>query len=801
MVDRSLVFNDIMMFGYKEYMMKKPELLAPAGTKQAFINAINAGANAIFMAGHRFGARAFAENFTEDDLKEAINYAHLRGVLVFIVVNTLTFDDEVEDLLSYTDTLVKHHIDALIVQDIGMIKLLANRYPHVSIHASTQINAHHVSQVKFLKSLGVKRVILARETSLETIKEIKRQVDIELEVFIHGALCVSYSGNCLISSIINDRSGNRGECAYNCRLPYQLVEDQKVISESSYLMSAKDLMTIKYIDQLIEAGIDSFKIEGRMRKKEYVAQAVSSYRKAIDHYFDQKPISLEEDIDHLKRVFNRDYTKGYILNEIPKDLNNAFRPNHLGVKIGEVVGYETNYALVKLTESLENGDGFRIIGDVDYGNIVTFMKRKNGEVAKIAYAHETIFLKVKEKVSIGSGLYKTLDSELEKELYTYQSEDYKVVPLKGYVKAFSGKPLTFELFDLNHHHIKVTSINPLEMAKTKPLSEEQLAEQFAKLGGTPFYMASLEVLTDHKSFISVGEINQLRRDAIKKLSELSIYRDEPRINPYTLTSIASHDARDALVVKVHTLDQLEAALQSGIEMIYYDDLLEKDIAGYKDIHLIPARKRIIEEDPYPITKETVINELGALYENKDGYALITDEFINVTNIYTAALLSQYHVKRISLSSELDKKHILNFSDQYHQQFGHYPNLEMVVYGHKDLMISKYCPVAKTFGYKPNCKLCFKHQYYLKHDYQGQFALINDGHCNMRVMDPLPLNLIDELDQLKKAHIHTMRLDFTLESKTETVSIIKAFQQAMLHEPYTLRIGKYRKGHLENRPTK
>ena len=178
----------------------------------------------------------------------------------------------------------------------------------------------------------------------------------ELEVFIHGALCISYSGNCLMSSILNNRSGNRGgECAYNCRLPYMLVEDQKVISTSSYLMSSKDLMTIEYIDKLIEAGIDSFKIEGRMRKKEYVAETVSSYRHAIDAYFNRQKPDLKKTIDNLKRVFNREYTKGFILNEMPKDLTNTFRPNHLGVKIGEVIAYKPNYALIRLTESLENG--------------------------------------------------------------------------------------------------------------------------------------------------------------------------------------------------------------------------------------------------------------------------------------------------------------------------------------------------------------------------------------------------------------------------------------------------------------
>ena len=780
--------------------MNRPELLAPAGTKLAFINAINAGANAIYMAGHQYGARAFAENFTEEDLKEAIAYAHLRGVSVFIVVNTLTFDDEVADLLAYTDNLVENHVDALIVQDIGMIKLLASRYPDLSIHASTQINAHHVSQVKFLKSLGVKRVILARETDLETIKDIKRQVNIELEVFIHGALCIAYSGNCLISSILNDRSGNRGECAYNCRLPYALVEDQSVIGESSYLMSAKDLMTLEHVNELIEAGIHSFKIEGRMRKKEYVAQAVSSYRKAIDAYFSHQKVDLAFEIDKLKRVFNRDYTKGFMLHETPKDLNNAFRPNHLGVKIGEVIDYQQNYALITLTESLENGDGFRIIGDVDYGNIVTFMKLKNNTVVKVAYPKQTVWLKVKEAVSIGSAIYKTADSLLEKDLQIYQHTGFKIVPLKGYVKAFSGTHLEFELSDELGHTVHVRSHEVLQQALTKPLLKSQLAEQFSKIGGTPFYLETLEVFSDELSFISVSEINQMRREAMDTLSKERMFREDATIRPYVLTSHVNFDDQEKLIVKVRTESQMKTAITAGIKEIYYDDLLEKNLPIVTDVTLIPARKRIIDESPYDIVKPTVISEIGAMYLNQNAYPLITDEFINVTNIYTAALLSHYHVKRLTLSTELDRDHIINFSKRYYHTFNAYPNLEMVVYGHKDLMISKYCPVAKSFGYKPNCKLCFKHQYYLKHDYQGQFALINDGHCNMRVMDPLPISLIDDLDVLRQANIKTFRLDFTLESEAETLKIIQAFQLALAHQSYMLKIGKYRKGHMENRST-
>lgn len=773
--------------------MKKPELLAPAGTKASFIGAINAGANAIFMAGHRFGARAFAENFTEADLKEAIDYAHLRGITVFIVVNTLMFDDEISEVIKYTDELVKNNIDALIVQDIGLIKIFCERYPNTAIHASTQVNAHNLNHVLFLKSLGVKRVILARETSLDVIKAIKQTVDIELEVFIHGALCVSFSGNCLISSIINKRSGNRGECAYNCRLPYKLVKETEVIAEESYLMSAKDLMTLEYLEDLIEAGVDSFKIEGRMRKKEYVTQTVLSYKKAIDAYFDGKKIDKTAEIDKLKRVFNRDYTKGYMFNEVPKELNNDFRPNHMGVEIGKVLSYTNNLAEVYLNEPLRNGDGFRIVGSHDYGNTVTFMQRKNGTIIKEAFKGETIFLEVKETVFKDSLLFKTTDSTLEKELIIYQNPNYKIVPLKAFLKVFVGSPIEIDLTDDQGHYIHLESDYVVEQFKTTPLDETTIQTQFLKFGDTPYFFEELSIYTDHISFVPVKMFNEFRRMLIEQLNTIRTERDARIIETHNhIENGFIYDDQERLVVKVHTKEQLEVAIESGIETIYYDDLI--DIKGFNHPNLIPATKRILEDiKDYHIEGTTLVNELGGIYLNQGKYSIITDEFVNVTNIHTAALLSTKGVVRISLSSELDKDHILSFSSAYHKHYHSYPNLEMVLYGHKDLMISKYCPVAKTFDYKPNCKLCFKNQYYIQDHTTGKFALLNDGNCNMRIMDPMPLLLIDQIEALRRANIKTFRLDFTTESKTKMKSIIKSFKQALDQKPYKIELDRYRTG--------
>lgn len=768
--------------------MIKPEILAPVGTKEAFIAAINAGANAVFLAGQKFGARAYLNNFSVEEIKEMVVYAHIRNVKVFITINTLTFDNEVESLLVFTDELVKTNIDALIVQDLGLIKMLVNRYPNTEIHASTQVNAHNIHHVKFLKSLGVKRVILARETSIDTIKLIKKEVDIPLEVFIHGALCVSFSGNCLFSSLINKRSGNRGECAQSCRLNYQLIKDKTPISEEAYLLSAKDLMTIEYIGELIDAGVDSFKIEGRVRKYTYVVQAVSSYKKVIDAYMTKDSVNIENEIENLKRVFNREFTKGYMFNETPKDINNDFRPNHMGVKIGRVIDYKDKKVYIKLEEVLSVGDGIRIIGDEDYGNTIFSMKQGNNSVLT-AEASTVINIEVKDTIKIGSTVHKTTDSVLEKTYDKFLNENFDLIGLRVEVSAYVGTPLMIKVQDELFNTIYKVSDEMLLAATNSPTTKEDIKKQVNKLGNTPYYFEYIEINTDNQCFIPNKSINEIRRNAIEKLSEIRSNSKERLISEQVLDGHFNYEDKVSLIVKAHTLEQLDTAYNLGIEVIYYDDILEINEKDYPNTKLYKATKRIIEDDAaYKITGHTVINELGLL-NDKTNYDIVSDEFLNVTNIHTANLLGSCNVARVTLSSELSFDKLKEFSSKYHDYYKGYPNLELVLYGHKDLMISKYCPVAKNFGYKPDCKLCFKDQYYLQDRQNGKFALINDGHCNMRIMDTKPLLLINYVSDIIKARINTLRLDFTLENSKVTKDIIMAFKQALEMQPYKINLDR------------
>lgn len=751
------------------------EILAPSGSKESLIGAINAGAQAIYLAGKRFGARAYASNFDDDHLIEVIRYAHLRGVFVYVAVNTVIFDDEVKDLLDYTDFLVHHDVDAFIVQDIGMIEILTRRYPNIEIHASTQVNTHNISQVRFLKEIGVKRIVLARETSIETIKQIKKNVDIEIEVFVHGALCVCFSGNCLMSSMHGGRSGNRGECAQPCRLPYTLIKDTQIVSEQSYLLSTKDLMTLDHMDELIAAGVDSFKIEGRMRKPEYVIQSVLSYKKAIDSYKARVKLKFEDEIYKLKKVFNREYTKGYLFDEVPNEINNDFRPNHLGVPVGTVIDYKDNKAYIKLTDTLEINDGYRIVGDVDYGNSVSRII-KGTELVKKAFPNEVIKLDVTEKIVKGSQVLKTLDTDLERTLSIFLDENYKTIGLTGHVYAYVGSNLVLEVSD-GKNNTKVESLNVLDIASKSAVGKQQIMDQISKLGNTPFYFESLDVETDNKSFIPIKLMNDLRREALDRITEM---RTEPK-KKLVIDSALDRDSnfRDQpfeLIVKVSSQEQLDEAVINDIHTIYYEDLLKPDYI--EGITLIPVKKRIQMHHSSMITGLSVVNEIGSLYDNHHQYPMITNEFLNVTNIYSANLISRYGAKRVTLSPELSKDKLFEFSSNYEKAFHQKPNLELVVYGRVDVMISKYCPIAKTFKTKQNCHLCERNQYYLQDRVGNKFPLINDGNCNIRILNNKPLNLSEFVVQLRNAGIQTLRIDFTTERKHEVTQLIKTFKKAL-----------------------
>lgn len=758
--------------------LKKVELLAPAGHKDALIGAINAGADAIYLAGKRFGARAYANNFSDEELIETIDYAHVRGVRVFVAINTLVFDDEVEDLISYADFLVKHHVDALIVQDLGMIDLFVKRYPDTEIHVSTQFNTHNLYQVKMLKSLGVKRIVLARETSIQTIKAIKKEVDIELEVFIHGALCVSYSGNCLMSSMIGGRSGNRGECAQPCRLPYQLYKDNQKIQDSSYLLSTKDLMTIDYIGELIDLGINSFKIEGRMRKKEYVIETVKAYRHAIDQHLSQKKYDSTYDIDRLKRVFNREFTKGFVLNEVPRLINNSEFQSHLGVPLGKVIGYQKNRVKILLEEPILIGDGYRILSPEPYGDIVSRIHKKD-ELVKEALENEVIELDVKNPIQIGSIVVKTTDVTIENEDLAYLSENYKCVKLNGKVTAKVGQHLKLDLSD-GFHQVSVSSAELIEQADQNPTSREEIELRFSKLGNTPFEYSLLEIENDENGFIPVKMINQMRRDAIDQLVYYRTLQDQERkIVNVMFDPLSFDDEPQTLKVKVKTMDQYQSAISCGIKEILIEDTLKVTDIRESDVMSL---RRIQTDQKKTIEGVSYIHDIGSILLNSNQYDLYGDQFLNVTNIYSAYTLFKLGLKRITFAYEVSKDRIFKFMELFEKKFQTTPPVDLILYGRPDLMMTKYCPIAKTYKTNPHCHLCEKNQFALEDRLNQKYPLLHDGSCHLRILHSKPIHLFQYMDELKMSKISGFRIDLTIENAELSKKIIQFYQNKEKNNP-------------------
>lgn len=423
--------------------MKKVELLSPVGNQEMLYQAIHNGADAVYLSGVHYGARKFATNFTNEEIVEAIRYAHLYGVKVYVTVNTLVYETEIDGVVKYLDFLHQNGVDAVIMQDIGLIRITREMYPNLEIHASTQAHTYNREGLKQWKEFGVKRVVLAREVSLEEIKKL--DVDIEKEIFVYGALCVSYSGNCLFSSLNGGRSGNRGECVGSCRLPYQLIKNNQVVAtEGNYLLSTKELNTLGVIQELLEAGVTSFKIEGRMKSPAYVGYVTRLYRTLIDKYQNHEdPVLTSLELMNLKKLFNREFTTGHLCGE--QDIMNIKTPNHQGVEIGYVMGWNKYQIKIKLTgDDLRQNDGIRFQKQ-DEGMAVNRLYNDKGLLVHEVLKGNVCFLDKKFKVEEGDRILKTVDSELNQRLANIIP---KKIPISMKVKCLANLPMELTITDV-----------------------------------------------------------------------------------------------------------------------------------------------------------------------------------------------------------------------------------------------------------------------------------------------------------------------------------------------------------------
>ena len=654
--------------------MKKIELLAPAGNMEALKAAIEAGCDAVYIGGNAFGARAFSKNFNNDEIKEAINYAHLYGVKVYITVNTLIYENEVDDFLEYIEYIHKCNVDAVLIQDLGMFDLVRKKFPNLELHASTQMHIHNLDGVKLMESLGMSRVVLARETSIDDIREIKENSNVELEVFVHGALCISYSGQCLMSSLIGGRSGNRGTCAGSCRLKYDIVDEENhKLNKFSYPLSTKDLNSLEYIGNLIDIGVSSLKIEGRMKSKEYVYKVVSLYRRAIDSYYKYGKVYIDNnDLIELKKIFNRDYTKGFLNNTPNDDLINGYRPNHMGVRIGKVVNYKNGWAEIELTDNVSIGSGLRVIsnnGDVGI-NVNDFYI--GNKLVKNAKCGDIIRIKVKDDVKVNDKVVITLDSEINSNIDKAINSGLRKVKIDGKLIARLGNSLELTINDgVNTVNVKG---NILEKAKNTPTSNLEIQKKLNKLGNTVYEFNTLDIDMDDNIFIPISEINELRRKAIEELNKKRLYSYDVKYGNYKI-DLPDFKKEKLLTCYISNNEDYNK-LDRKYDYVYCDDVIDNSILK------LP---RVIMEYP-EYDGSVMIGDVGGLGKYKETY---TDFSLNVVNSYTVAFLHSLGIKRITLSYELNDNQIKDIIDNYHKRYNKNPNLELIVSANPEVMISKF----------------------------------------------------------------------------------------------------------------
>ncbi|MBN2797379.1 MAG: U32 family peptidase [Clostridia bacterium] len=715
------------------------ELLAPAGNMEALKAAISNGCDAIYLGMQKFGARAYSSNFDLETLEEAIKYAHLRNVKIYVTMNTIVFENEIEEMKTQMNALNEIGVDGIIVQDLAAFDYLVNNFLDLEAHCSTQMGIDDLDGTLLFKHLGAKRVVLSRELEIEKVKEIKKLANIPLEIFVHGALCVSYSGNCLMSGLIGYRSGNRGRCVGSCRKAYELIDTttQTVVGKS-YILSTKDLNTIDNIEDLRE--IDSLKIEGRMKEPAYVANVVSKYRMALDHKI------TKSDKEDLSKTFNRTFTKGYLFHEDKKDITNILRPNNFGFEIGRISKIMKDMYEITLSQPLHQNDIIRISHNSE-DVIVSVVKLYDKEGNLINRAENVCYIKIKEKVAKGDLVYITKDYNYYKTLETSLEKEFKRFDLNIKVYAYPDAKLIIDAEGLGFNYL-YESEEILGTAINNPTTKDQIIKQFTRLNDTIFELNHVEY-EQCNAFIPAKLLNQGRRDIVDALYDLKINSQKKRTKiPKEKEKISFSQVKPYFTATVNTKEQYDACISAGIKEVYFQNIIRRNQNDYK------AK-----------IGQLLIGGYGGIYHYRNTNPFVTDYSLNVVNATSCYELFKLGAKRVTLSYELNKKQIEDLVQAYVRENEGYPRLEMIVYGKAPLLFTKYCPLEKM----DQCGVCKSRQYELK-DEHGTFPIISHEDCSTTILNGKNLNLLDELDNLK--NIEAYRLNFTVESKEETMEILK-----------------------------
>ena len=688
----------------------KIELLSPAGNMECLKAAVKAGADAVYLGGKFFGARSFSKNFSLQELEEAVRHCHIRGVKVYVTVNIIVMNDEINRLLGYLRKLYSMDVDAVIVQDLGVLALLKKHFKDFECHASTQMSIHNSFGALAVKNMGIDRVVAAREMELDEIREIVNMEGPPVEVFIHGALCISYSGQCLISSVIGGRSGNRGTCAQPCRRQYELIEKTaagEAVLDKGYLLSTKDLCSAESLNEIATSGVSSLKIEGRMKRPEYVFAVTRFYRDALDKMGNGgirpcQPLGIKE----LKQIFNRKFTKGFIMNENRGGLVNSESPGNRGVFLGKAQAGSNGKIIISLNESLSFGDGIEFRRGGESFGCRMDSRNWSGDETKAKQAGGSVEIENKWRMRGAYEAYKTYDSVLERRLADSINKNDRKVPLSMEVRASLGEPFWISLSDNDGHMQEAVSEYIIQKSANRPTDRDVMKDKLERLGATAYEIGHSEYDIDEGIYVPVSVLNDARRKATGRMDNARAVC-YPERKPVEIPA-AEKSPPQALALKrrlsvsASTIKQVEAALREGADRVYYgrsenleDALSMSDRVVYSPLKISDDREigdmlRTIEKLGI---KEAQLGNLGQMWALKDyGIAMHGDFSLNVTNDHSFHLLEETfsNLKTVCLSPELNLNQIRGLSSSAAVK-------EMVVYGRLPVMTLKHCLLNKSFG--------------------------------------------------------------------------------------------------------
>lgn len=768
-----------------------PELLAPAGSPDALRAAIAGGADAVYLGVESFNARRGARNFTLESLSEVCRYAHLRGARVYLTVNVIVLPDELEEALQLVDSAWAAGVDAVIVQDLGLIRAVRSTLPSVRLHASTQVNAHNVPTVETLRSLGVSRVTIARETSVNEIATVAAASAAEIECFIHGALCICYSGQCLMSSLVGGRSANRGLCTQPCRLPYRLLtESHAALSvPGAHLLSPKDLAGLAILPRLVASGVSALKIEGRMKSPEYVALVTGVYRAALDralaHPEDFKPTDGEWSV--LEETFSRGFTAGYLVGDRGSAMMSYRRSSNRGVFVGRVHSVEDGLAIVDLKSSLESGDTVEFWTSSGHFSQDAGSLTVDGTATSSAAAGSRVAMALTHSVGAGDRVFRVHNAALQSAAQRTFAESgrAKMIPLDFEVSVVVGDPLRVKVHDsLGRRGSGVG--DTVHVARTKTVNAEEVREHVARLGGTPYMAASWSLDLSPNAGIGFSALHQARRRALADYESavLAPWADRKRQRPSVPSLPPARKERSLvpeLVVRVVDLACAQACLAAGADRAI---VASRALAGIRDmppgvVAQLPriAHDRELPEalERLPRNKRVAVGNLGLVpAASKHGAVVECDWALNVLNVQAVAQLAELGAAFVWLSPELTGRQIAEIAAASPLGVG------VAVFGRQEIMVTEHCVLMAEGECNRQCETCTRRssRRFLRDRKDYDFPVLTDSKGRSHIFNAVPLDLADAIPELASAGVSAVRLDLELDSADEAASRTAAFREVL-----------------------